>query len=240
MSRTRRTAILARLAAPVAKGDEPARLCSVCADVTGVTGAGIMLMRDELSQVSVCTSDDVSFLIERLQFELGEGPCVDAHREERPVHEPNLAASDPSRWVAFSPPALDAGVQAIFAFPLRIGGVGLGALDLYRNRTGPLDDDQHSNALVAAEIAAASILSMQAGVPGDELADELSRDDFRHVVHQAAGMVSVQLDISVAQALVRLRARAFSDGRPVIDVASEVVDRTLRFRDDDGPSPVIG
>jgi len=64
MSRTRRTAILGKLAAPVAKGGEPARLCSVCAEVTGATGAGIMLMRDELSQVSVCTSDDVSALID--------------------------------------------------------------------------------------------------------------------------------------------------------------------------------
>lgn len=74
------------------------RLCDVCAEVTGATGAGIMLMSGDIPRGSVCTTDAVSSLIEQLQYELGEGPCVDAYRQDRPVLEPNLADPALTRW----------------------------------------------------------------------------------------------------------------------------------------------
>src|SRR5688500_14514474 len=81
--------ILARLA--VDGGTEGApRLCTVCAEVTDVDGAGIMLLDGDRPQGSVCTSDDVSTQIEELQYTLGEGPCIDAHRQHVPVIEPDL------------------------------------------------------------------------------------------------------------------------------------------------------
>jgi hypothetical protein len=79
-------------------------------------------------------------------------------------------------------------------------------------------------------VAARAVLAIQADAPAGELAAELeATGDFRLVVHQASGMVSVQLDISIAEALVRLRAYAFANGRPLTDVARDVVNRTLRF-----------
>jgi hypothetical protein len=90
---------------------------------------------------------------------------------------------------------------------------------------------------VLADVSAEVILLLQARAPAGTLADELARSAELHlVVHQAAGMVAVQLGISVADALVRLRAFAFADGRPVQEVAEDVVARRLRFdsRDDPG------
>lgn len=66
---------------------------------------------------SLGSSNEVSDLVEELQFTLGEGPCVDAYDTGRPVSEPDLADPTALRWAAFSAPALDAGVRAVFAFP---------------------------------------------------------------------------------------------------------------------------
>src|ERR1700678_848503 len=119
-----------------------------------MSGAGIMLMSDDIPAGSVCTSNAVSMVIEELQFTLGEGPCVDAYNHRRVVLEPDLAAPATPRWLAFSPPALDVGVRAVFGFPLQVGAVRLGALNLYRDRAGALSDDQHADALVLADVAA--------------------------------------------------------------------------------------
>lgn len=195
-----------------------------------MTGAGIMLMWGDLPRGSVCTTDEVSALIEQLQYDLGEGPCVDAHQLERPVLEPDLADPADPRWLAFSGPALDAGVRAVFGFPLRVGAVRLGALNLYRDRPGPLDGEQHADALVMADVAAEAVLLLQAEAPPGEMAAELEAGgEFQYVVHQAAGMVSVQLGVTVGQALIRLRAYAFGNDRPLTQVARDVVSRTLRF-----------
>jgi GAF domain/ANTAR domain len=212
-------------------------LCATCAGLTGVSGAGIMLMLDGAPHGSLCTTDPTSALIEQVQYTMGEGPCVDAYRQGRPVLEPDLAGSGSDRWAAFAEPVVAAGVGAVFGFPLRVGAVRLGALNLYRDRPGDLTDDQHADALVLADVAAEVILLLQARAPAGTLADELARSAELHlVVHQAAGMVAVQLGISVADALVRLRAFAFADGTPVQEVAEDVVARRLRFdsRDDPG------
>jgi hypothetical protein len=88
---------------------------------------------------------------------------------------------------------------------------------------------------VLADVAAEVILLIQARAPAGMLADELARSAELHVVvHQAAGMVAVQLGIGVADALVRLRARAFATGTPLHKLAEDVVDRRLRFDTPDG------
>ncbi len=225
----RRQRIIARF-----EGDEPgaetARLCRVCADVTGMTGAGIMLMWGDVPRGSVCTTDHVSALVEQLQYDLGEGPCVDAYQLDRPVLEPDLAHPTAPRWLAFAGPALDAGVRAVFGFPLRVGAARLGALNVYRDRAGSLDGEQHADALVMADVAAEVVLLLQADAPPGEIAGELEAGgNFQYQVHQAAGMVAVQLGVTVGQALIRLRAHAFGNGRPLPEVARQVVTRALRF-----------
>lgn len=235
MAGTRRDRIQEQLTGSGAPTLDSTRLCAVCAAVTGVDGAGIMLMAGDVARGSVCTTDAVSALIEELQYELGEGPCMDAYQQDVPVIEPDLADPDEPRWQAFTGPALDAGVRAVFGFPLRVGAVRLGALNLYRRERGPLTADQHADALAMADVAAEAVLVMQADARPDQLAAELEAGaDFQYVVHQASGMVAAQLDSTVGQALVRLRAHAFGNDRRLHDVAGDVVARRLRFdRDED-------
>ena len=195
-----------------------------------MTGAGIMLMSGDVPQGAVCTTDKVSELIEELQFTLGEGPCVDAFQLDRPVLEPDLAQPGSLRWFAFAVPAIAAGVRAVFGFPLQVGAVRLGALNLYRDEAGPMSDEQHADALVMADVSAAAVLMMQASASPGKLALELeSGSEFRYVVHQASGMVAVQLDVSIAQAMIRLRGYSFANDRPLTEVAQDVVARRLRF-----------
>lgn len=195
-----------------------------------MTGAGVMLMSGDVPRGSLCASNEVSQLIEELQYTLGEGPCVDAYQQDRVVAEPDLADPVTRRWIAFAPPALEAGVRAVFGFPLRVGTVRLGAIDLYRDRSGPLSDDQHADALVMADVTARWVLEAQAGAPPGAVARELEvGSDFHFAVHNAAGMVSVQAGISVTEALIRLRAFAFSQDRLLADVAEDVIDRRLRL-----------
>jgi hypothetical protein len=211
-------------------GFETKRLCEVCAEVTGMTGAGIMLMSGDLPRGPVCTTNSVSTLIEQLQYDLGEGPCVDAYKQDQPVFEPNLADPDDPRWLAFTSPALDAGVRAVFGFPLQVGAVRLGALNLYSDTAGALTDEQLADALVMADVAAQALLVLQAHALPGQIAAELEADaNFQYVVHQATGMVATQLGVSVAHALIRLKAYAFGNSRVLTEVAQDVVARRLRF-----------
>ena len=212
------------------QGLSSARLCGVCPGIAGVTGAGVMLMSGEIPRGSLCSSDGVSYLIEELQYTLGEGPCVDAYQQDWVVAEPDLADPVARRWPAFTPPTLQAGARAVFGFPLRVGTVRLGALNLYRDRPGALSADQHADALVVAEVTARWVLDAQAGAPADAMAHEIEAGaDFHFTVHNAVGIVSVQEGVSVTEALIRLRAFAFSHERLLNDVARDIIAHTLRL-----------
>ncbi len=209
----------------------PITLCDLCVDLLGLTGAGITLMADGGLGGGTFASDPATEALEELQFTLGDGPCRDAYEIGLPVLEADLAEG-PTRWVVFTGRAVDAGIQAVFSFPMRIGAARVGALTLYRDRAGALSGEGHADALVLAEVATVALLAMQAYTPVGELAKEISIEGSYHAeVHQAAGMVSVQLDIGVGEALVRLRARGFALDRRIRDVAADVVARRVRFDD---------
>jgi len=214
---------------------ETRRICNVSAKVTGMTGAGIMLMSDDVPQRSICTTDSVASLIEQLQLTLGEGPCVDAHNLQRPVLEPDLAQPARARWFGFAPPAVEAGARAVFGFPIRIGAARLGALNLYRDEPGPMGDEQHAEALVMSDVAAEAVMLFQSNAPPEMLAAELEAGDGLHyLVHQATGMIAAQLEVSVGHAMIRLRAYAFANDRPLREVAQDVLARKLRFHPESG------
>jgi len=225
--------ILARLGEAGGESASFASLCWVATELSGTKGAAIMLMAGETPRGLLCATDDVSAQIEEQQFTLGEGPGLDAHSQSTPVSEPDLAAPVTSRWIAFTPAAVAVGVRAVFAFPLVVGSVRLGALNLYRSRPGPLSDDQHADSLVVTGIAARTLLTMQADAPVGRLSPRIEAEsNLRLIVHQASGMVSVQLGVSVADALVRLRAHAVAHDLVIDEVATRVIDRHLRFDDD--------
>ncbi|MHB8669453.1 MAG: GAF and ANTAR domain-containing protein [Acidimicrobiales bacterium] len=231
MSGDRRSQIAERLlAAGSDAGPKGASLSRVAAEVLQLPGAAIMLAADDGTYVSVGNSGGVIAEIEELQRTLGEGPCVDAYELHRPVLEPDLARSGALRWVAFAGPALAVGARAVFGFPLGVGPAPIGSLNLYSEDVGVLTEGQHADALAVAAGITASIVALQAGAPDGVLAPEL--DDISHLqlqVHQATGMVAVQLGVPVDQALVRLRAQAYGTGRPIAEVAADIVARRLRL-----------
>jgi hypothetical protein len=226
-------AILKRLASHDFGESGTLVLCELAAEITGVSGASVTLLSDELSRGSLCTTGGIATYLDELQFTLGEGPALDAQKRGKPVLEPDLATPSAVRWPALTPLAIRAGARAVFAFPLQIGAVRLGAVTLFRAEPGPLDDSQYTGALLVAVVASRTILALQANAPPGSLAAELEKGaNFHFVVHQAAGMVSIQLDIGVTEALVRLRAHAFLSERSIDDVSQDVVDRVLRLTDE--------
>lgn len=217
--------------APEGGSEQPQRVCRLCADVLDIDGAGISLVTSIGNRGVVCASDEVAGQIEQLQFTLGEGPCVDAVSFGAPVLIPDLsddAALVTTRWPSFLTAAGAAGVRAIFAFPLNVGGISLGAMDMYRQAPGELPGAHLSAALLAADAAALSLLHLSAGST-DFLGSTQGGAAYQLSVHQATGMVQVQLGVSTQEALVRLRARAYASGRPLPELAQDVIDRRERF-----------
>ena len=124
------------------------------------------------------------------------------------------------------------GVGAVFAFPLHQGAIRIGVLVLYRAEAGMLSDEEWARGVVVADVASQMVLALQAGAPEDQLHELLAGEPPHWAeVHQATGMVSVQLAVSMDEAFVRLRAHAFGERRALREVARDVVDRRLRFDD---------
>jgi hypothetical protein len=189
-----------------------------------------MLMSAASHGSTICSSNEVSALIEELQFTMGEGPCLDAFHLALPVLEPDMADHGSARWPAFAPPAVAAGARAIFGFPLKVGAVCVGALNLYRDVPGGLKPDQQADAVVLAAVAARSVLTMQSQASDGRLASAFEEGShIRFVVHQASGMVAVQLGVTPSEALIRLQGHAFANDRLVTDVAKDVVAHRVRF-----------
>ncbi|SDS83052.1 ANTAR domain-containing protein [Friedmanniella luteola] len=227
--------ILAELqASEPAGGGLADRLVRIGREAMDVTGVGLSVMTSDAAPSAVlAATDGQAGAIEELQFSLGEGPCVESVRTGRPVLHGDLALTGSSLWPGFTAGALDVGVAAVFAFPLQVGAITLGAMDFSRDAVGPLTDVDVREAMALAGAATAVLLHLQLNSgPGEvhvDLADSLVD---RAVVHQATGMIAIQIEADLADALTVLRARAFADGRPIVEVARDVVARNLRFSHD--------
>ncbi len=212
----------------------------VCAQALDVDGVAVSVLADDgLSEVLWC-SEGASARLEELQFTLGQGPGPEVGVCCAPVVVPDLARVPAGRWPALLPEAAALGIGALFCFPLHVGSACLGTLTLQRTAPGPLADATMTDAWLVAN--ALTALLVKGGPQLDAFAAaEEGAEFYRAVVHQASGMVSVQAGVPVAQALLRLRAHAFRHGRPVTEVADDVVARRLSFRDDgNGPATAAG
>lgn len=227
----RRARVLERLAFHRAAQDHVGRsLCSTAVDVLEVPGAALMLVDEAGTVHPVGVHGEVMEAVEDLQRVHGEGPCLDAHNLGAPVGEPDLARPSTPRWIGFTPLAVEAGAKAMFGFPLRIGSQCIGALNLCAERPGALTATQHRDALVLADVAITTLLATWAdSTPGAVPWDLVDDDAGQLVVHQASGMVAVQVGTDVADALARLRAHAFLTGRRLSAVAQDVVARRVRL-----------
>ena len=211
------------------------QLCVACAEALSVSGVGMALMTQDGHGGVVAATDGPAKVMEDLQLGLGEGPCVDAFRGNRPVLQPDLARTAVARWPGFGPAVLEGGIAAIFAFPLQVGAIRLGVLDLYRSTSGDLDEEQLSHALAFADAAVAVLLHLQSKTgPDHAVHPQLSSPvENSPVIHQATGMITVQASTTLADALMLLQGRAYAAERSVVDMARAVVARQLRFAPED-------
>ena len=206
-------------------------LCSVAADVTELSGAFIALASSYPAMTGYCASGALGSALMDVEMTLGAGPCIEAHRSETAIEEENLRASTRSNWQSYAPSAAALGARAVFGFPVRMGTVRLGALGLYRTRTGPLSDEQLTDAFLMASVIGRAVLTLQAGAaPGDLSSELLDEAMFDFSVHQAAGMIAAQGEMSVKDAIVALRLHAFAENLSLSAVAASVVARHLHYQ----------
>ena len=223
--------IAARLTPGLGAGRHPS-LCDRCVDVVAVDGAGISIMSGRNSG-PVCSSSDRVRQLEDLQFSLGEGPCHDAYATGAMVTEADLASDTNTRWPNYTPPALALGACAVFAFPLQTGRGVVGVLTLYDDAVGMLSKEQTADGHALARMLPGIMSEIQTQAP-DPLAAGVLSDAGAHraEVHQASGMIAVQLGIGVDEALVRIRAHAYASDTSVAIVAREIVAHRLHLSDD--------
>jgi hypothetical protein len=205
-------------------------VCRFAVEELEMSGCAVTLMSEQSTVDVLASAGPQAGQLAELQFTLGEGPCQDAFRSGHPVLIDDLTEWG-GRWPVFSSAAIELGVMAEFALPLQVGAAGLGTLDLWRYERGEMSGEQLADALVAADIATEAVLMLQSSTDGDSLTQLLEPASWdRLVVHQATGMVAVQLGATIADAFASLRGRAFQTGRPIHDIASDVISRRMVFR----------
>jgi hypothetical protein len=214
-------------------------VCAAALGAVGVDGAAVTVVLPASPLETMYASDLVTLELEELARTLGEGPNVDALAGDPALVADLTDEQCRARWPMFAPAAVAAGIRAVFALPVHVGVIRLGVLNLFRARPGHLDRVQLADALMFADTACALLLD--AAAPARAQLDGHRPEPAGPLypeVHQATGMITVQLGVTAATALVRLRAYAYAHDRLLRDVAREVVDRRLTFDPgpDDGPT----
>jgi hypothetical protein len=223
-----RAAVLGQLARLLAVGD-PAqqlvvRLCEASRQLVGARGSSISINSDDTtSRMTLAATDPVAARLESLQDVLGEGPCREAYRQNEPIVT-NLNDPPSALWPEFTRSALEsAGPVTIHCFPMRPISRPMGVYSLYSD--GELGQADDVVQFLADAIGAAVLRD-------STLSEANLVYDSRSVVHQATGMVAVQLRVEPEDALAILRAHAFAHGATVGEIANQIVHRRLGFRDD--------
>lgn len=203
------------------------RLASPFLELLPIDGVSISVVdrRDTASMIHA--SDSTAARLEELHFELGEGPMFDCVHDAEPVLVADLATSD--HWPVFLSRAADSRAAAVFVFPLTLGAASVGAALCYRTSAGPLDADAVTTGSALARAIAGPALRQAIALADDETPDLAAPIEMRREVHQATGMVLLQLDTTATDAFARMRAHAFAHGVSLREVAHDVVARRLDF-----------
>ncbi len=202
-------------------------LCAPFLTITPATGASISYLGTATAQATICASDDTAARLDELQFDLGEGPCWEAMRSGAPaLHSDIQNRADPG-WPEFARAIHGEPVGAMFAFPLVVSSLEIGAVDLYTTAPGSLSSYEIADAATLASLAAWQVLRRV--LTGHEDSGIEGSPYSRREIHQATGMVIAQLDVTAEDALLLLRAHAFSRSLSVREIAAEIVERRLSF-----------
>jgi hypothetical protein len=200
------------------------RLCRAAADQMSAVGAAVGLMSESGSAGVVASADERSFELDELQFSLGEGPSHDAFTMRRPVLIADMDSSEGRAWPIYGAGALEWGVTGVFAFPLHIGAAAFGVLTIYAGDGRPMDQEQLNMALAYAEVATELLLDGDFSPSDGSLHPGVERVlTNRAEIYQAQGSVMAQLGISLPEALVRMRAHAFSQDQSLAELAALIM-----------------
>jgi len=210
------------------EGDETS-LAEPILEAVPVSGVPVSTIGKLLGTETLSATDDRIRRVDELQFDLSEGPCWDALEIRGPVFEPDLQGNPQHSWPAFRQAIQDEEIAAIFAFPLLVGPLRIGAIDMYRTQPGAMSDEHREQTVTLAGIISRHILRRAMFMAGQDPAAERETAFSRRIVHQATGFVIAQLGISAEDALLLIQGQAFADGRSVNDVAGDIVGRRLRF-----------
>ena len=200
------------------------RICRAATASLGLAGASVHLLNRPGGGGVVAASDGAARAVGEAAFTTGEGPSLDAYSQARPVFAPYLLDQGQRLWPGYVGAVRESGIGACFSLPLHVGAVRLGVLDLYAEDPGPLGPDQVSLALTFADLAVERLLDPEPGASAAAvnagLVEALER---RAEIHQAQGMVMVDLEVDLAEALALLRAHAFARDVSLLDVAREIL-----------------
>ncbi|CCH32344.1 GAF and ANTAR domain-containing protein [Actinosynnema sp. NPDC047251] len=229
----RRHEELWRLVTTYAQDHPPASgwVSAVCAVALGridVDAAAITVRAAGRTQQLAAASDAWAASLEELQYTVGEGPGMSAFRDGEAVLVGDLN-TEAGRWPGFVHEAATADVRAAFAFPLRVGAIQVGTFALYRHRAGPLDAEGFGDAVALADLATTALLTDS---KDEKPVASWAREDvssFYDDVNMAIGMLATLLQINLEDALLRLRAYAYSNQLPLTEVARQVLSRELRL-----------
>lgn len=209
-------------------GDED--LCAPYLEKLPITGAAVSLFGGAAAETLVCASDELAAHLDELQFKLGEGPRWQALRTRLPVLVPDVQSVAPSSWPLFGKAIAKTEAVAIFVFPLSVGAVDLGVVELHHSLPGRLSRSDLSTAAVLAGQTSWYLLRRILTVSSPDT--DPSREPVlmsRREIHQATGMVLAQSGASAADSLLLLRAHAFAHDLTMRETADAVLERRLSF-----------
>jgi GAF domain-containing protein len=204
------------------------RLVGFCVDLLPADAAGIVLgdARHELR--AVAASNEAAHVMELLQLQSDEGPCLDCFQTGRPVSIADLTeAAD--RWPAFVTAVRQRSqFRSVHALPLRLRNRAIGALNLFHHEPGPLPDARLLLGQALADVATIGILQERAIRRGEVLNEQLQGAlNSRVVIEQAKGAIAQHFGLGMDQAFNRLRDYARIRNLKLSDVARDIVDGTL-------------
>lgn len=193
-----------------------------------LSGVSIATVGNALSAETIVASDAQIALIDELQFDLSEGPCWDAVGSGRPVLESAIQRGRHNTWPSFAEAIKDHAVGAIFAFPLRVGPLQVGAVELYDTEERTLSEQ-----LVVEMMSLTRPLSRYVLRRTVELAALPDASQFkphaRRRIHQATGFVIAQLGLSPDDAHLFIQAQAYAQNRPMAEVAEDIIARRTGY-----------
>lgn len=195
----------------------------------GVDAAGLLLLAPEGDLRVMASSNDTVRMLELIELQAQEGPCLDAYRGAAPIVNQRLAAAQ-DRWPRFAPEARRAGFAAVHAVPLRLRGTVLGALSLFSadEAAQPLAEADVHAAQALADVATIAVLQHRAVFEAQLLNEQLNNAlNTRVVIEQAKGMVAERAGLDMDLAFVALRGYARDHNLRLADVARSVISGAL-------------